>query len=103
MNLTAVPWTPEFVSSEIERAVAISAQESGVRRVWLFGSVARKQGNTGSDLDFAVEGWDRCRHFAVLEELLLELRCPVDLLRWEEANDVLRSEIVRQGTVVYAT
>ena len=33
---------------------------------------------------------------------MLELRSPVDLVRWEDANSILRAEIIRQGTVVYA-
>ena len=33
---------------------------------------------------------------------VVELRSPVDLVRWEDANSILRAEIIRQGTVVYA-
>ena len=51
-----VSWTPQFISTEVEKAVAIIAAQPHVRRIWFFGSVAKQRGNTGSDLDFAVEG-----------------------------------------------
>lgn len=95
-------WTPEFVSAEVEKAAAIISAEPGVRRILLFGSAAQHAQTRGSDLDFAVEGLDPLRHFSVLGELMLTLDAPVDLVRWEEAGDALRAEILRKGTVVYA-
>ena len=102
MKTDAAPPSPEFVSAEIAKAVAIITAQPGVERIWFFGSAAEKRGNTGSDLDFAVEGLPRNSHFGVVGELLLALRTAVDLVRWEEASDALRASIVRQGTVIYA-
>ena len=71
--------------------------------MWLFGSAAQRKALTAfSDLDFAVEGLPPLAHFAVLGELMLELRCAVDLIRWEEAGDFMRAQIVQTGTVIYA-
>ena len=103
MMLSPAQWTPELISSEVARVVKMFAAEPGVRRVWFFGSGAqRKRLDYASDLDFAVEGLAAERYFAVLGRLLMEMHCPVDLVRWEEASDALRAQITRTGTVVYA-
>lgn len=97
-----IRWAPQFVSAQVEKAVAIIAAQPGTRRIWFFGSAANQRAKAGSDLDFAVEGLDSGVHFSVLGELMLELPSPVDLVRWEDANSPLRAEIIRQGTLVYA-
>ena len=102
MSTTGIPSSAAHVTAEIDRAVAILRATAGVRRVWFFGSLAEHDGRPGSDLDFAVEGLPGEAHFATLGELMLVLHAPVDLVRWEEAGDALRTEIIRRGTVVYA-
>ena len=102
MSTTGVFLSSSQVTAEINRAVGILRGIAGVRRVWFFGSAAKYGGHPGSDLDFAVEGLPGEAHFAVLGELMLDLKAPVDLVRWEEAGDALRAGILRQGTVVYA-
>ncbi|WP_131989972.1 nucleotidyltransferase family protein [Chthoniobacter flavus] len=103
MPQTNAPLSSSEVTSEIRRAVDILCRIAGVRRIWFFGSHAAYKGRPGSDLDFAVEGLPSEALFSTLGELMLGLRAPVDLVRWEDAGNALRGEILRQGTVVYAT
>ena len=82
--------------------MAILARQQGVRRIWLFGSVAKgRQPDFRSDLDLAVEGLARDRALSMWAELDEALRLPPDLVRWEEANPTLRGQIERWGILVY--
>ena len=93
---------PPVAQSDVERAVAILARQRGVRRIWLFGSVAKgRQPDFRSDLDLAVEGLARDRALSMWAELDEALRLPPDLVRWEEANPTLRDQIERWGILVY--
>jgi predicted nucleotidyltransferase len=93
---------PEIARGDIERAVALLSAEPNVRRVWLFGSLAKgRRPDFRSDLDLAVEGLARERELTVWAALDEALQLPPDLVRWEEANPTLRGEIERWGIIVY--
>jgi len=105
-NEFCVPKRPSLLSDaelsdELAKAVNVLGNQPGVRRIWLFGSAAR--GNHldwRSDLDFAVEGLpaeDLERAWAILDETL---RLPVELVRFESANSVLRNLILREGRLL---
>lgn len=89
------------LSEELAKAVSVLGNWPGVRRLWLFGSAAR--GNHldwRSDLDFAVEGLpakDLERAWAMLDETV---RLPVELVRFESANSVLRELILGEGKLL---
>jgi predicted nucleotidyltransferase len=92
---------PEMVARNIETACRFLAGWSGVRRVWLFGSAGK--GRTldwRSDLDFAVEGIAPGDIYALWSELDAQLTMPVDVVRWEDAPALLRSEILK-GRLVW--
>ncbi len=90
------------LAEELRKAVRSLVRWPGLRRIWLFGSAARGVAlDWRSDLDFAVEGLAPEyleRAWAMLDEAL---RLPVDLVRIETANPVLREAIARDGRVVY--
>jgi predicted nucleotidyltransferase len=93
---------PEFARGDVERAVALLRGEGNVRRVWLFGSLAKgRRPDFRSDMDLAVEGLARERVLTVWAALDEALDLPPDLVRWEEANSTLREEIERWGIIVY--
>ena len=101
MNAT-LAWTPAFERDQVRVACEYLASLPGVRRVWLFGSVAERHSpGPDSDLDLAVEGLPADMHYHAVGQLLLRLDCPVDLVRWEDAGDTLRAEIARFGTLVH--
>lgn len=87
---------------EIRKAVRSLASWPGLRRIWLFGSAARGVAlDWRSDLDFAVEGLapeHLERAWAMLDEAV---RLPVDLVRMESANPVLREAIMHGGQILY--
>jgi predicted nucleotidyltransferase len=89
----------ESVRQDVRTAVGILSSFLGVRRIWLFGSLSKgRQPDFRSDMDLAVEGLaskDHVRAWGRLEEAL---QLPPDLVRWEEANETLRTEITRWGS-----
>lgn len=77
-------------------------QEFGVRRVVLFGSLARGEWlAVESDVDLAVEGLQPEQYWVAwqkVEELISEV--PVDFVEMETARPSLRRAILRQGVEV---
>lgn len=93
---------PAPTAGDIEAAVSILSREPGVRRVWLFGSLAKgRKPDFRSDLDLAVEGLPAERYLSLWAALDEATRLPPDLVRWEEADATLRDEINRWGVLVY--
>ncbi|MFW6067879.1 MAG: nucleotidyltransferase family protein [Myxococcota bacterium] len=77
------------------------ARELGVRRVWLFGSLAWGGAAADSDVDLLVEGlpaaaWSRAH--AIAEEVL---GAPVDLVRREEAPSGLVDRVEAEGRLLH--
>jgi predicted nucleotidyltransferase len=93
---------PALLDRELAVAMRSLARWPGVRRIWLFGSAAcGGPWDWRSDLDCAVEGMavtDQARAWAELDEVL---SLPVDLIRWEAANPVLRGQILQKGRLIY--
>jgi predicted nucleotidyltransferase len=102
---TALPQLEDLaepVRRDVEAAVGILSAFPEVRRIWLFGSVAKgRRLDFRSDLDLAVEGLLAEEHLRAWSRLDERLRLPADLVRWEEANPTLRQEIERWGFVLY--
>ena len=75
----------------------------GVRRLGLFGSIARGEGRAGSDLDFLVElehnSFDAYMDLKFFLEDLFH--CPVDLVLTDTIKPRLRDGILKE--TVYAT
>lgn len=92
------------LEADLERAKRFLASHAGVRRIWLFGSAAKgRRLDWRSDLDFAVEGLPAGELFGTWSRLDAMLSYPADLVRWEEANPALRTEILRWGRLLYAS
>ena len=76
------------------------AAEFGVRSIALFGSVARNEATTGSDIDLLVE-FDRPTGYFGLVRLQLYLEsifgCPVDVLTSGGIKDGVRSTILGEA------
>lgn len=86
---------------DIRRSVEILRRIPAVRKVWLFGSVARKRRPTRhSDLDFAVEGLPSGAEWGLWSVLDEALSSPVDLIRLEDAPPELKTEIMK-GELLY--
>ena len=75
----------------------------GVRSMMLFGSLARNEQKTDSDVDVCVEMipnlFNRAGVKVYLEELL---GCPVDVVRMRERlNPVFKQQILKYGIRIY--
>lgn len=69
---------------------------AGARRVWLFGSIARREvRDKRSDLDLAVEGLDENQATNLRTALRARLRCKVDVVCMDHALPELRQGILR--------
>ncbi len=73
----------------------------GVRRVWLFGSLAWGSPARDADIDLAVEGLDGSAYFAALGELLAAAPVAVDLVRLEDAPPGLAARILAEGRLIH--
>jgi predicted nucleotidyltransferase len=92
------------VKDDVARALHYLARLPGVQRVWLFGSAARGVSlDERSDLDFAVEGLPVTLLCRAWSELDFQLRLPVDLVRWEEISEPLKTQIRREGIILHET
>jgi predicted nucleotidyltransferase len=92
----------ETARADIDAALAVFAKWPSVRRAWLFGSVAKgRKPDFRSDIDFAVEGLPATAHYRALAELDNVVSLPADLVRWEDADQVLRDQISAAGILVY--
>jgi predicted nucleotidyltransferase len=91
--------------SLIEELAGRLACHPAVERVWLFGSRARGDDFQRSDIDLAIEApamshddWLRIKLDFADEAPTLLL---IDLVRLEEAPEILREQILEEGIVVY--
>ena len=76
------------------------ARKHGVRRIFVFGSVARGEDTEGSDIDFLVEpGEETGPWFPVglVEELRELLGRPVDVVTEDSLHWLLRRRILREA------
>ena len=74
----------------------------GVRRLGLFGSIARNEGSAESDLDFLVElEHDNFDAYMDLKFFLEDLfQCSVDLVMADTVKPRLRSDILKETVYV---
>ncbi len=87
---------------EVARRLArILAERFDVRRVVLFGSLARGDISGHLDIDLAVEGLPRELELGALSTLNEEAGCRVDLVRCEDATPRLLAAIARDGEVLH--
>ncbi len=89
---------PSDFKNDVNIAVDILLRY-GANEVYLFGSLARGENRSGSDIDIATVGLPKNRFFAAYGELLTELRHPVDLVGLDYDNDFAR-EVRMQGGIL---
>ncbi|MBM3841587.1 MAG: nucleotidyltransferase domain-containing protein [Verrucomicrobia bacterium] len=93
---------PAFIRPDVDAAMRVFAAWPSIRCVWLFGSLAKgRQPDFRSDIDFAVEGLPALAHYRALSQLDAVVSLPADLVRWEDADDVLRAQIREWGILLY--
>ncbi len=83
----------------------IKARVSGLRGIWLFGSLARGQQRDDSDIDLAVltdVPIDAVALFELGLELGVKASRDVDLLDLRAVSTIMRKEVVCEGELVVA-
>ena len=88
---------------EARRLATILAQVYGARRVYLFGSLAKRDALFAetSDIDLAVEGLASDCFYEALGDLLSRSTFMVDLKPLEAMPEFVRSHIGREGILLY--
>ena len=89
----------EQILERLQEVAAMLKSRFGVRRVILFGSLARKLSfATGSDVDIAVEGLDKKKYWQAwkLAEEMIGDR-PVDFVEIETAKESLKQAVQLYG------
>ncbi len=96
------------IETKLEEIAAV-CEENGVKRLELFGSYARGEGSSDSDVDFVVEFADPLRagvfdrYLALHSSLQAIFGCHVDLLeRSAIENPILVARIAADRKLVYA-
>ena len=80
----------------------ILAEQYGVHRVYLFGSLAREYDFIGrSDIDLAVEGLDDIRYFKAVGYLCEGKRFTIDIVPIEDCSQDLKEKVIKEGRLLY--
>ena len=84
-----------------EELARVLVDDFGVRRVWLFGSLARGGIGGKLDIDLAVEGLDETLELSAWSAVDARAGTRVDLVRLETASDRLRAVIRQEGVLLH--
>lgn len=91
---------PVQFQPDIQKLVAI-LEKYPIRKVILYGSVARGDQRPDSDLDICVDGLPGEHFFRALGECLLTIDRPVSIIDFQNTHGYLRQRIVEEGRVIY--
>jgi uncharacterized protein len=86
----------------LDRIVTLLVQKYGVRRIILFGSLARGRFDAESDIDLAVEGLAKEDYFTALAAASDLADRWVDLKPLEELEDHFKQRVLATGECIYA-
>ena len=92
---------------EVKQVAVPACREFKVKRLDLFGSLARGEGTTASDVDLLVEFEEPDLHpskrfFGLLHHLKDALRCEVDLLTVSRlSNPYFRRRVLKERVNIY--
>lgn len=88
---------------EARRLATVLAQDYGAKKVYLLGSLAKRERpfTATSDIDLAVDGLASSRFYEALGDLLTRTAFTVDLKPLEGMPEFLRSRIGREGVLLY--
>lgn len=90
-----------IMRARLPGVVEVLVRDFGIRRIVLFGSLARGVARAGSDIDLAVEGLASGSYFAALVRAEQAAETGVDLVPLEEATESLRRLVETHGEVLH--
>lgn len=87
--------------AQAAEAVRALAAEFGIRRAWLFGSLAWGEPHAESDVDLLIEGLDARAACAAERRVAAIIDAPLDLVREEEVPIGLVERVRREGICLH--
>lgn len=91
---------PADIARDVQKAVAI-LRKHGASRVILYGSLARGDYHTDSDIDIGFEGIPHSRYFRVVAECLMNIPRRISVVDLTDTYGVFRARIDEEGQVLY--
>ena len=91
---------PKSFQSDIHIILYI-LKSYNVHKVILYGSVARGDFRSDSDLDICVEGLDDNVFFIALAECLINSKHSVSLIDFKSIHGYFRERVLKEGKVLY--
>ncbi len=102
---SAAAYGTVYSIDEIRRRLTPIFKKHGVRKAVLFGSYAKGQANTRSDIDLLVDsGLSGLAFFGLLNDVAEAFSVPVDLIDKSQVarNSRMSEEIINTGVMIYA-
>ena len=92
-----------YTIEEIRRIVIPIAKSYGVASISLFGSYAKGNATSNSDIDFIIEKGDLIgiKYFSLLEELEDAFNCKIDLITTGFSNKEFLNKIKKDEVLIY--
>lgn len=73
----------------------------GCGEIYLIGSTLQEEGfSEKSDIDLVVKGLPRDRYFHILAEISDITDFPVDIIPYEDANELMKNTVLNEGKVL---
>lgn len=94
-----------YTIEEIKAKAIPIAKKYGVKKLSLFGSYARGDANSKSDLDFIyddINSKEMFAYFRLIQDLENEFKCHIDLVSNEISDKAFLSEIKNDEVILYA-
>lgn len=92
-----------YTIDEIKHIVIPIAKSYGIAKISLFGSYAKGNATSNSDIDFIIEKGDLIgiKYFSLLEELEDALNCKIDLITTGFSNKEFLNKIKENEVLIY--
>ena len=92
-----------YTINEIKYIVIPIAKTYGIARISLFGSYAKGNATSTSDIDFIIDKGDLVgiKYFSLLEDLENALNCKIDLITTGFSNKEFLSKIKKDEVLLY--
>lgn len=91
---------PDDLIRDLLKAKTILA-ELGARKIILYGSLARGDYKSYSDIDICVEGMPKESYFRAIAKCLMEIDRSISVLDFEKLQGYFRDRVLSEGKILY--
>jgi len=89
--------------ADVKRIKKYLVNEIGVKEIYLFGSIVRKDFKKDSDIDIGISGFDEKKFFSIWCKLDELTDFNVELVDLDEKDDFFRQQIRKIGKRIYGS